>query len=62
MAMAPMSAFVILVMEQTKHLGIDLVDRFAPLAAAAFILEIFGPIFIQRSLIWSREASTKGGR
>lgn len=62
MAMAPMSAFVILVMEQTKHLGIDLVDRFAPLAAAAFILEIFGPIFIQRALIWSREASTKGGR
>lgn len=62
MATAPMSAFVILVMEQTRHLGIDLVDRFAPLAAAAFILEILGPIFIQRALIWSREASTKGGR
>lgn len=61
-AMAPMSAFVILVMEQTKHLGIDLVNEFAHLAGAALMLEIMGPIFIQRALIWSREASATGGR
>jgi Kef-type K+ transport system membrane component KefB len=56
MAMMPISAFVILVLEQTRHLGVDLVDRLAPLAAAALILEILGPILTQRALAWSHEA------
>lgn len=55
MATAPISAFVILVLEQTRYLGINLVDQLAPLAAAALTLEIFGPIFIQRALIWAHE-------
>lgn len=55
MAMTPISAFVILVLEQTRYLGINLVDQLAPLAAAALILEVFGPIFIQRALIWAHE-------
>jgi len=55
MATTPISAFVILVMEQTRYLGINLVDQLAPLAAAALILEVFGPIFIQRALIWAHE-------
>ena len=54
-AMAPISAFVILVMEQTRYLGINLVDQLAPLAAAALTLEIFGPILVQRALIWAHE-------
>jgi Kef-type K+ transport system membrane component KefB len=53
--MAPLSAFVILVLEQTRHLGISLVDQVAPLAAAALMLEILGPICTQRALIWSHE-------
>lgn len=55
MAMTPISAFVILVLEQTRYLGINLVDQLAPLAAAALTLEIFGPILIQRALIWAHE-------
>lgn len=55
MAMAPMSAFVILVLEQTRYLGIHLVDQLAPLAAAALTLEVFGPIFLQCALIWADE-------
>lgn len=55
-AMTPISAFVILVLEQTRYLGIDLVDQLAPLAAAALILELFGPIFVQRALILAGEA------
>jgi Kef-type K+ transport system membrane component KefB len=56
MATAPMSAFVILVMEQTRHIGINLIDRLEPLAAAAFALEIFGSILVQRALIWAGES------
>lgn len=55
MATTPISAFVILVLEQTRHLGINLVDQLAPLAAAALTLEVFGPIFVQRALMWARE-------
>lgn len=55
MASAPISAFVILVLEQTRYLGINLVDQLAPLAAAALTLEVFGPIVIQRALIWAHE-------
>lgn len=55
MATTPISAFVILVLEQTRYLGINLVDQLAPLAAAAFTLEIFAPILIQRALIWAHE-------
>ncbi len=55
LASTPFSAFVILVMEQTRYLGISLVDQFAPLAAVALTLEIFAPVLIQRALIWAHE-------
>ena len=46
---------MILVLEQTRYLGINVVEELAPLAAAALILEVLGPIFIQRALIWAHE-------
>lgn len=55
MAMTPISVFVILVLEQTRYLGIDLTGQLASLAAAALVLEILGPILFQRALIWARE-------
>ncbi|WP_018608822.1 cation:proton antiporter [Uliginosibacterium gangwonense] len=55
LAMAPLSVFVILVLEQTRHIGVDLVDQFAPLAAAAMAMELFGPILTWLSLRWSHE-------
>jgi Kef-type K+ transport system membrane component KefB len=55
LAMTPISAFVILVLEQTRHLGVDLAAQLAPLAAAALTLEILGPIAFQRALVWSLE-------
>lgn len=54
-ATMPMSAFVILVLEQTRYLGINLVDQLAPLAAAALTVEVLGPVAIRRALIWARE-------
>ncbi|MDO9194585.1 MAG: cation:proton antiporter [Undibacterium sp.] len=55
MALTPLSVFVILLLEQTRHLGVDLVDTIAPLAAMALLLEVIGPIVTQRALIWAKE-------
>lgn len=54
-ATAPMSVFVILILEQSRYVGINLIDQLAPLAAASLILEVLGPILIQRALIWAHE-------
>ncbi|QNM98932.1 cation:proton antiporter [Chitinimonas koreensis] len=61
MATTPMSAFVILVLEQTRYLGINLVDQLAPLAAAALTLEVLGPILVLRALIWAQEVPESKG-
>jgi Kef-type K+ transport system membrane component KefB len=50
LALAPISVFVILLLEHARSLGIDLIDQLAPLAAATFIMEIAGPVLTQRSL------------
>ena len=55
MATTPVSAFVILVLEQTRYLGVSFVDQLAPLATVALTMEVFGPIFVQRALIWAHE-------
>lgn len=55
LAMSPFSVFVILVLEQTRHLGINLLDQLAPLAAAALLLEMAGPLLTQLALQKARE-------
>lgn len=56
LAMAPMSVFVILLLEQARYLGIDLIDQLAPLAAATLVLELLGPIVTQRALVAAGES------
>lgn len=56
LAMAPISVFVILLLEQARYLGIDLVDQLAPLAAATLLLELVGPIVTQRALVAAGES------
>ncbi|OYY64256.1 MAG: sodium:proton antiporter [Burkholderiales bacterium 28-67-8] len=56
LAMTPISVFVILLLEQARYLGIDLVDQLAPLAAATLTLELIGPIVTQRALIMAAES------
>ncbi len=55
LATMPISAFVILVLEQTRFIGVDFVDQLAPLAAVALTLEVFGPLVVQRALMWAHE-------
>ncbi|UGQ49059.1 cation:proton antiporter [Massilia endophytica] len=54
-ALSPMSVFVILLLEQTKNMGIVLVDELAALAAMTLFMEVLGPIITQRALTWARE-------
>ena len=56
LAMTPISVFVILLLEQARYLGIDLVDQLAPLAAATLLLELIGPVVTQRALILAGES------
>ncbi|HVK95035.1 MAG TPA: cation:proton antiporter [Noviherbaspirillum sp.] len=55
LALAPISVFAILMLEQSRHVGIDLVDTLVPLAAMALVLEFIGPIITQRALRWAKE-------
>lgn len=55
MALTPISVFAILLLEQTRRQGVDLVDGLAPLAAMVLLLEVIGPVITQRALIWARE-------
>jgi Kef-type K+ transport system membrane component KefB len=57
LAMTPISVFVILLLEQARFLGIDLVDQLAPLAAATLLLELIGPVVTQRALMLAGESS-----
>jgi Kef-type K+ transport system membrane component KefB len=58
-ALAPMSVFVILLLEQTKYMGIVLVDELAALAAMTLFMEVLGPVITQYALVWAKEASSK---
>ena len=55
MALTPLSAFVILLLEQTRHLGIGLMDELAALAAVTLLLEVLGPIITQWALALAHE-------
>jgi len=55
MALTPLSAFVILLLEQTRHLGIGLMDEMAALAAITLLLEVIGPVVTQWALALAKE-------
>jgi Kef-type K+ transport system membrane component KefB len=59
LALAPLSVFVILLLEQARHSGLPVVDELRAMAAVTMLLEVFGPVIIQRALVWAREAPEK---
>jgi len=56
LALTPMAVFAILLMEQTRWIGVDLFNSLAPLAAVMLLLDVAGPILTQRAVIWANEA------
>jgi NhaP-type Na+/H+ or K+/H+ antiporter len=53
----PLSVFVILLLEHTRYIGIDLIDHLAPLAAATLALELLGPLATQLALRLAGESN-----
>jgi Kef-type K+ transport system membrane component KefB len=60
LAMMPLSVFAVLLFEQTRHLGLTLMDDVAALAGIVLVLEIFGPLVTQWALLRSGEAPRQG--
>jgi len=56
LALAPMGVFAVLMLEQTRRLGVDLFHGLAPLAAMALLLQVLGPLITQRALAWAHES------
>ncbi|MEM8512846.1 Kef-type K+ transport system membrane component KefB [Massilia sp. MP_M2] len=56
LGLAPLAVFVILMLEHARYAGLKVVDDLHAMAAVAMLLEVLGPIIIQRALIWAREA------
>lgn len=61
-ALTPLSAFVILLLEQTRHLGIGLIDELTALAAITLMLEVIGPVITQWALVMAGETHDSGRR
>lgn len=55
-ALTPLSVFAILLLEQTRHLKLGVLDDVAGVAAVVLLLEIVGPLATQWALIWAGEA------
>lgn len=54
-AMTPMSAFVILMLEQSRHLHVGMIDNIVGITAFVWLLEIAGPLVTQRALMLAGE-------
>jgi Kef-type K+ transport system membrane component KefB len=55
LGLAPLSVFVILLLEHARQAGVALGEAVRALAAVTLILELVAPIILQRALIWARE-------
>ncbi len=56
LGLAPLSVFVILLIEHARRAGVHVVEELRIMAAVTMLLEVVGPIIIQRALVWAREA------
>jgi Kef-type K+ transport system membrane component KefB len=56
LALAPLSVFVILLLEHARYAGVKVVDELRALAGVTLLLEVFGPVIVQRAVIWANEA------
>ncbi|MDC8758691.1 cation:proton antiporter [Janthinobacterium fluminis] len=54
-ALTPVSVSVVLLLEHARHRGVSFADELSALAAFILILELLGPVIIQRALIWAKE-------
>jgi Kef-type K+ transport system membrane component KefB len=55
LALTPLSVFAVLLLEQTRHLGLALMDDVAALAGIVLVLEMVAPLVTHWALIWAGE-------
>ncbi len=61
LALMPMSAFALLLLEESRAYGFDLArDSLPVIIGLLMLLEVMGPLFTQRALLLAREAHTEG--
>ncbi len=57
LGMMPLSVFAVLLLEQSRHLGVHFVEQFSVLETAVLLLGVLGPVMTQLALIWANELS-----
>ena len=57
LALMPQSVFAILLIEQSRHLGLDFLNEVTAIAGIVLLLEVFAPLATQRALVWAGEAA-----
>lgn len=60
LALTPMSVVVVLLLEHARQQGVVFADELSVLAAMILMLELAGPIVLQRALIWASENQHEG--
>lgn len=58
-ALTPLSVFAILLLEQTRHVELKLLDEVAGVMAVALVLEVFGPLLTRWALVWAGETQRR---
>ncbi|PWF54917.1 cation:proton antiporter [Massilia glaciei] len=56
LALAPASVFIVLLLEHARLAGVDVLEELRAMAAVILLLEVAGPIIVQRALLWASEA------
>ena len=59
LALTPLSAFTVLLLEQTRHLKLDLLDQVAGVMAVVLLLEVLGPLLTRWALVWAGETQRR---
>jgi NhaP-type Na+/H+ or K+/H+ antiporter len=62
LAMTPLSTLVVLLVEETRPVGIDLIDAIAPVAAATLLLQWLGPLATQLALLAAGEVQQQAAQ
>jgi hypothetical protein len=60
--LTPLSVFAVLLLEQTRHLGLVLMDDVAALAGIVLVLEVIGPLVTHWAFVLAGEAPRVGER
>jgi Kef-type K+ transport system membrane component KefB len=60
LALTPLSVFMVLMIEHARHAGVQALEDLRAVAAVTMLLEVFGPLVLQRALVWAHEAPEDG--